>query len=524
MESNRRSFIRMVGAVVAWLIAGTRRALAAPSASVPRIHEQTRNTPFGAMGRRRPSRRPGPPHKPYPGMEVVALPRPATGGRSLAQVVRAALKPQPFAPQVLSLEELATLLHDSNGITDDAPPATARVRRRAAPSAGAQYAGEVYVVVERVEGLAPGVYSFSVRDHSLRRLSSGSSLERVVEAIEVPVAVGDAAFAVLLSNVFGRYSWRYANRAYRYALIDSGHIGENLRLAAHSRGLVEACALRFHDDALNELLELDGRHEAVCAVHLVGRAGNAESSDTAGTRRDWVELQQRGELAGRGPVTERYHEATKLVPAQGAKIPADPGSRASEAEIDGARVALPRGEGGAMTTSASIRIRRSAREFEAKPLSTAELGFVLAAAQGNPSLERAPGVVLDVVVHEVSGIPAGVYRYDPKAHALIEVRKGALRAPMVRACLRQAMAGSAAVGLVMSTRLDAMRSPLGDRRYRDLLFEAGAIGQRIYLAAESIRLAARNLAAFEDDRFNELLWLDRRGEHALHLTMLGHGD
>ena len=52
----------------------------------------------------------------------------------------------------------------------------------------------------------------------------------------------------------------------------------------------------------------------------------------------------------------------------------------------------------------------------------------------------------------------------------------------------------------------------------------GAIGQRIYLAAEAIGLAARNLAAFQDDRFNKLLGLKSRGLAALHLTMLGHGD
>jgi nitroreductase len=56
------------------------------------------------------------------------------------------------------------------------------------------------------------------------------------------------------------------------------------------------------------------------------------------------------------------------------------------------------------------------------------------------------------------------------------------------------------------------------------LLESGAVAQRIYLAAEAVGLAARNLAAYVDDRFNELLQLDRRGRFALHLTMLGHGD
>ena len=85
------------------------------------------------------------------------------------------------------------------------------------------------------------------------------------------------------------------------------------------------------------------------------------------------------------------------------------------------------------------------------------------------------------------------------------------------------MAGSAAVGFAMAASLGNSASELGDRRYRDLLLESGAIAQRIYLAAEALGLVARNLAAFMDDRFNRLLDFDSRGLSALHLTMLGHG-
>ena len=117
-----------------------------------------------------------------------------------------------------------------------------------------------------------------------------------------------------------------------------------------------------------------------------------------------------------------------------------------------------------------------------------------------------------------------MYRYQPASHQLVAVRKGGLRKEMYGACLKQTMAGIAAIGFVMAARLDTARSSLGDRRYRDLLIESGAIGQRIYLSAEAVGLAARNLAAYRDDRFNELLGLDGRGLAALHLTMMGHGD
>jgi SagB-type dehydrogenase family enzyme len=83
------------------------------------------------------------------------------------------------------------------------------------------------------------------------------------------------------------------------------------------------------------------------------------------------------------------------------------------------------------------------------------------------------------------------------------------------------MAGSAAAGLVMVAGIAQQAARAGERSYRDLLLEAGAVGQRVYLAAEALGLAARNLAAFWDERFNDLLGLDGTERAAIHLTMLG---
>jgi nitroreductase len=94
---------------------------------------------------------------------------------------------------------------------------------------------------------------------------------------------------------------------------------------------------------------------------------------------------------------------------------------------------------------------------------------------------------------------------------------------MVRVCLGQEMAGDAAVGLLVVARLGPGGAVGRDRRYRDLLIEAGASAQRSYLAAEALGLVARNLAAFRDGDLNRLLGLDGRSRAAVHLTMLGPG-
>ena len=139
-----------------------------------------------------------------------------------------------------------SILRFANGVT--ARRGLAQVALRAAPSAGALYAGELYVVAEHVRDLEPGVYYYAVLDHTLVRVRSGPVLEGMVAALERPSSLAGAAAVVVLTNVFARYAVRYANRGYRYALIDSGHIGANLRLAAHALGLSETSPALFEDD------------------------------------------------------------------------------------------------------------------------------------------------------------------------------------------------------------------------------------------------------------------------------------
>jgi SagB-type dehydrogenase family enzyme len=209
----------------------------------------------------------------------------------------------------LSLPELSRLLRAANGITGS----SGGIALRAAPSAGALYAGELYLVATAVEGLPAGAYYYAVHGHALVALARGALGERVLGALERPGAVASAPAFVMISNVFQRYTRRYRNRGYRYALIDTGHIAENLRLAAASAGLATLSPLHFHDDSLDALLDLDGRDESVCALTAIGRARDAPPAPLL---RSLVEKQRAGAAQGLARTApERFHEATKLVPA-----------------------------------------------------------------------------------------------------------------------------------------------------------------------------------------------------------------
>ncbi len=510
---DRRGFFRLVAAAA---LLPARRAGAAGGA--PAIHERTRNTLLGALGPRRDPLEEAGPFKSYPGAERLALP-PAgdAAGSPLAEVLRGGAAAG-FAAEPLSLAQLARVLHLTNGVTGR----MGGTLLRAAPSAGALYAGEVYLVAERVQGLAPGVYYFAVADAELVRVAAGPFMSRAAAALERPADVAGAPALVILCNVFRRYTVRYRNRGYRYALIDSGHIGENLRLAARAEGLAEAAPLRFEDDALGELLGIDGRDEAVCALHALGRPGPPR----AGPARTLVERQQADPELPRGPdpLTRRYHEATKLVPAAAAAPPpADPPAAATATPARFA-LALEPARVPAASVEEVIRRRRSASRFEETQIAAGDLAFVLEAAYGREIQPRAPGIDLYVVPHRVEGVAPGLYRFEPRARRLAGLHRRDLRVELTRACIAQDKVASAAAAVLVAARFEPSASALGGRRYRDQLLESGAIAQRIYLAAEALGLAARNLAAFLDDDLNALVGLDPRRAGVVHLTVFGPGE
>jgi len=202
--------------------------------------------------------------KDYPGATRIALPPVITpSDLSVARAIERRRSLRDYANRPLTTPELAWLLHAATGITG--PGGT-----RAAPSAGAQYPIETYVAVTRVEGIEPGIYHYAAADHALERVRGGTFGGDLVIAGLGQEFLGQAPVVLVLSAVFQRLRWRYRERAYRYALLEAGHIGQNVYLAAEAADL-GACAVgAFFDDAVNRLLEIDGVEEAALMLVPVG--------------------------------------------------------------------------------------------------------------------------------------------------------------------------------------------------------------------------------------------------------------
>ena len=197
-------------------------------------------------------------YKTYPGAKRVVLPGPRPyQGLSLEEAVDARRSRRAYSGRSLSLADLSRLLYAAQGITQR------QGELRAAPSAGALYPIELYAVAHNVDGLEPGIYHYAVPTHELELMQAGDQRAAVTRAGLGQGHLGQANVCFILSAIFQRARWKYHERTYRYALLEAGHIGQNLYLAAASMGL-GACAVgAFLDDDLNSLLGLDGEEEAV---------------------------------------------------------------------------------------------------------------------------------------------------------------------------------------------------------------------------------------------------------------------
>ena len=190
----------------------------------------------------------------------------AAGGEGLWTTIQGRRSIRDFRNTPLTSRQLAQLLWATQGIT-------ARRRGfafRAAPSAGARYPIDTYVIVNRVEGLEPGLYRYSVEAAALERRRLGPLGRAIASACLDQDMCEQAAVVFAWTALPARSKPRYHERAYRYIYMDAGHIGENLHLAAVALGL-GCCAIgAFYDGEVNAVLGVDGDQEFAIYLSVVG--------------------------------------------------------------------------------------------------------------------------------------------------------------------------------------------------------------------------------------------------------------
>lgn len=213
--------------------------------------------------------------KEHPHLPSVALPAPEDPEMALGEVVRQRRSRRDLEPGPMSLQDLSTVLHVGYGVTHEADTAGGKQRLRTVPSGGALYPLEIYPVVRNVEGLAPGLYHYHPFRQVLEVLREGDTaadLDRIMfSPPEVPDVPGTCAVSLFIVGVFWRSRFKYGMRGLRWVLIEAGHSGQNMLLAAESLGLGAVPWGGFWDHKVDRYLGVDGVNESVVYCVAAGQ-------------------------------------------------------------------------------------------------------------------------------------------------------------------------------------------------------------------------------------------------------------
>ena len=437
------------------------------------------------------------PFKIYPDLPVVSLPRdfPMPELDTLAAISTAAT-----GTAALDFERLAALLFFTAGVTKRSSyPGGGVMYFRAAPSTGALYQTEVYLVAGAVDGLAAGIYHFSPGDFALRRLREGDFRGALaIAAAEEDLAERPAT--LVMTAIYWRNTWKYQARGYRHLFWDSGSMLANLLASATALGL-------------------DAEKEGALLLVPVGAAGrSAPASPVVVAISPSIIPLSSSEVDY--PILRDAYANSSLETESEVQAWREGAIRRKEREGVPIGLPAPRREAG-RGLAETIMARGSTREFSGAAIDADDLSAALwHASRGWPADVPSRLVDLYVSVHAVEGIERGAYAYDRDAHALDLVRRGDFRREAVFLCLEQPLGGMSSATVFFLADLGAVLEAFGNRGYRAANLEAGLIGGRLYLAAYAQRFGATGLTFYDRDVV-DFFAPHAAGKDALFVTAVG---
>jgi SagB-type dehydrogenase family enzyme len=434
-------------------------------------------------------------------------------------------------PRQFTLDNIAALLELSFGLSAWKQYGPDLWAVRCNPSSGNLHPTEAYVVCKNIAGIENGIYHYISRDHALEKRCA--------------LEVSDASPRMLvgLTSIIWREAWKYGERAFRYCQLDTGHAIGALRYAAATLGWEVQIRDDCSHEELGHWLGLDRdddfkgaeREEAELLLEITARAALPFAS---------VSL----EWHGKANILDKRHmyewpaieEATKAsrkpsLLSETGKPSQAPVHQTSFRQVKAATL---------------IRQRRSAQRFDAKFIQDADsLYRMLEALMPSSAMpwdiwQQAARIHPVLFVHRVSGLAPGLYALPRSHDARIQMQAVMRRdfswakpagcpeylplfllaetdlckASKSMNC-HQAIASDGTFMLAMLAEFDA---PLKEApwNYRQLFWEAGLLGQVLYLEAEAANLRGTGIGCYFDDVLHELLGLqDKTFQSLYHFTV-----
>jgi SagB-type dehydrogenase family enzyme len=433
---------------------------------------------------------------------------------------------------------------------------------RANPSSGNLHPTEGYAVIPTIDGLggAPAVYHYAPKEHALERRA-------ILDAqawSELCAPFPEGSFLVGLSSVHWREAWKYGERAFRYCQHDAGHALASLRIAAAVLGWGLVLLDGIGNSAIADLFGLSRAEDfgaaereesellAWVTPHLPFASAQLLHEQWAGNfgaqwcgranmlshehRVEWPAIDEVAQATRRfesAPITEDFSRFPTEEQLFG--IPVRQGLLAAETAILGRRSAVAMDGSTAMSQDAFFRMLARlipTRDRRAIPWD---------------AIPWRPRIHLGLFVHRVEGVPPGLYALarDPnKLAALKEVmrrefswqhllscpsglplyllQEGDCRALAANLSCGQSIAGDGAFSLGMIADYMDSLTTYGAAFYRNLFWEAGMVGQVLYLEAEEAGIRSTGIGCYFDDPVHEVFGItSRRWQSFYHFTVGG---
>ena len=166
-----------------------------------------------------------------------------------------------FKKDPLTLFQISQLLWAAQGATNPRG-------FRTAPSAGATYPLETYIVAGNVQGLTTGIYKYRPHGHELIRTVPGDRRKNLSRAALGQSWVSAAPVVMVFSAIYGRTTERYGDRGIMYVHMEAGHAAQNVSLQAISLGLGTVMVGAFHDGSVKSVMNLKGEEQPLYIIPI----------------------------------------------------------------------------------------------------------------------------------------------------------------------------------------------------------------------------------------------------------------
>ena len=340
------------------------------------------------------------------------------------------------------------------------------------PSAGALYPNEIYFQVRNVDGFEDGIYHFEVGSSSVVLLKELKKDEGIEQLLEVSYLVD--GFIFFISSIYFRSSWKYKNRAFRYCLLDAGHLIGTIEASSYLFDKDFELIYDFSKEKLNEFFSFDEK-EFFTSIVIAGKKQQNEkvsfslslpTLDGASYIEENISFFEKNKL-----VETAYQDSLNIV---------DKKTQEKSAIFNFQKQRF----------KDTIFKRRSIREFTKQSISKIKFESILNVVNQAIKSDCDEQVDIFYTINRVEGLVLGLYKNENL------IKSGDFSEKAGYLCLEQDLGKSSAVTFFLTTK---------SKNYQEAYQKAGIIGHRLYLASNYLGIGCSGIGAYYDDEVCEFI-------------------